>query len=74
MSSVVNCLAGMIEYLLEPRMETQLSIICKSENSHLDRGPRTLELENGAPGMGFDACPKRHIVTVSSYFNRLAKR
>ena len=30
--------------------------------------------ENGAPGMKFDACPKRHLVSVSSYFNRLAKR
>ena len=29
---------------------------------------------SGAPGMRFDACSKRHIVTVSSYFNRLAEQ
>ena len=29
---------------------------------------------SGAPEMRFNACPKRHLVSVSSYFNRLAKR
>ena len=63
----------MIEYLLEPRMETLLSIIYKSGNSHLDRGPRTLELENGAPGRMFDASLERLSVTETSYHNSLAE-
>ena len=74
MSSVVNCLDGMIEYLSEPRMETLLSIIYKSGNSLLDRGPRTLELGNGAPGRMFDASLERLSVTETSYNNSLAER
>ena len=35
---------------------------------------RPWNLGNDAPGMRFDACSKRHIVTVSSYYNRLAKQ
>ncbi len=34
------------------------------------RGP--WNLENGAPGMGFDARPKRQFVTVPNYISRLA--
>jgi len=64
----------MIEYLSEPRMETLLSIIYKSGNSHLDRGPRTLELGNGAPGRMFDASLERLSVTETSYNNSLAER
>ena len=64
----------MIEYLLEPRIKTLLSIIYKSGNSHLDRGPRTLELGNGAPGRMFDASLERLSVTETSYNNSLAER
>ena len=64
----------MIEYLSEPRMETLLSIIYKSGNSHLDRGPRTLELGNGAPGRMFDASLERLSVTETGYNNSLAER
>ena len=55
-------------------METLLSIIYKSGNSHLDRGPRTLELGNGAPGRMFDASLERLSVTETSYNNSLAER
>ena len=64
----------MIEYLSEPRMETLLSIIYKSGNSHLDSGPRTLVLGNGAPGRMFDAYLERLSVTETSYNNSLAER
>ncbi|MDB2420861.1 hypothetical protein N9X05_02390 [Paracoccaceae bacterium] len=55
-------------------METLLSIIYKSGNSHLDRGPRTLELGNGAPGRMFDASLERLSVTETGYINSLAER
>ena len=55
-------------------METLLSIIYKSGNSHLDRGPRTLELGNGAPGRMFDASLERLSVTETNYNNSLAER
>ena len=41
-------------------------------NSHLYRGPRTLELGNGALGKKFDAYPQRQSVTESIYINSLA--
>jgi len=40
----------------------------------LDRGPRTLELGNGAPGRMFDASLERLSVTETSYNNSLAER
>jgi len=43
-------------------------------NSHLDRGPRTLVLGNGAPGRMFDASLERLSVTETSYNNSLAER
>ena len=43
-------------------------------NSHLDRGPRTLELGNGAPGRMFDASLERLSVTETSYNKSLAER
>ena len=55
-------------------METLLSIIYKSGNSHLDRGPRTLELGNGAPGRMFDASLERLSVTETGYIKSLAER
>ena len=40
----------------------------------MDRGPRTLELGNGAPGRMFDASLERLSVTKTSYINSLAER
>ena len=40
----------------------------------MDRGPRTLELGNGAPGRMFDASLERLSVTEISYNNSLAER
>ena len=55
-------------------MTDSSSILGKSGNSHLDRGPRTLELGNGAPGRMFDASLERLSVTETSYNNSLAER
>ena len=52
----------------------QLPIIYKSGNSHLDRGPRTLVLGNGAPGRMFDASLERLSMTETGYINSLAER
>ena len=43
-------------------------------NSHLDRGPRTLVLGNGAPGRMFDASLERLSMTETGYINSLAER
>jgi len=43
-------------------------------NSHLNPGPRTLKLGKWCPGAEFDALPRDHPVTESSYINSLANR
>ena len=54
-------------------METLSTNTYQIGNSHLDRGLRTLELGNGAPGRMFDASLERLSVTETSYHNSLAE-